>query len=672
MSEGKHLVTRTTSRGCVGPVVAGIVVIAVITILSGSFTLSSAIHRERVRQEQIRTELERQRAEEKAIRAREWTEFTSDALDGLRTFGTILLWFSGGVCIIIFVWNSIKLTHARVTLDNQRRYWMTSNNRMIDTHTSETYDLETGEVYANETTLPKLMIHGQVERIKALGYTNQRWNASMGKTAIQAWQPKGIPTPELAEPNVPPLLDVAYEVLPTTVSDFLDLSELTGILAGTMRDGPGLLELDLTATSHFIIVGQTNQGKSWLTLLLLAQLNRAGVHLTVYDGRKNLADYRPMIKAGTIEGYTLDETNLEAMARSIVAFAEARQAQLEAVDSKDLDEYAYRTGQTMQRYCFLIEEAGALARRMQGSKESKAAFVSAMNALADAICWVRQVGIHIMLVSQVLDPEFFPKDVRMNANTISFLLPGSGYRSLDCSPIVGKLGKGEFIMTTVERDQNNNDIVFVTPWSEQDERHLVNKFQIQSGESHHAMIASRGGEEADFSTLSAPSTAPKVSYPPDNGLSEANNPSHNSDSTPVTGVNPPITDDNALNNPPETPSTNLAERTPEELYQAFEWDEVDWLRLSRMTAKDRQSMLKLHFPKLTGPPEEAWEIEYLCRAYNQLEGHKSDICFMLWGSKGGRGDNNRWEWLQDAIDDYLVIDDEEGEGDNEEVDGDEI
>lgn len=650
MGLAKHTVTRSTSGGCakwIGLAFALVVVCWFTFGFLGEKTSQVAEHiaLEDLKQKQLETGDIAHRLEQARVRRERMTIFMYDTLDA-GYVGLI------GFAAIAAMYLLLKQNGIRISNSNNQRFKATSNGMLIDVDTSETYDLQTGMVLASPTTMHKLGIYGSTERIHALTGNGQKLNAAAAKLAAGYYDRTDKQYRVEQEPEQEPLqldgpLENEYQL--TQVSEWVKEASSDAVILGYGRDGYGMLDMNPSEQYHLIIAGASNYGKSWLTLLMLAQLNKIGNHIVVFDCRKGLVDYQQMVDRGQVEGYNITPDNMGQMFSAMSAFAEQRQDIIRDSGAKNWREYERITGKKMQRYVFLIEELGAFAVQMSKSKRTKTVYKESLATVADLICWCRMCNISLVVTTQVVRGEFFRPEVKGNSLSISFRLTGSEYASIGTTQALRSLAVGQFICTSTPRTQAGDDFVWSVPHSEEAEQNIAGQFKEQRGRSFMADIELFDNGEGEYGVME-PKYPQKVSYEP---ITQENNPDlgYVTQRNPaITQHNPVITQHNSVDNSVITQLENA--------FEGFDWDSVDWVSINNMKSRDRYEYLRDTFPKLPdGDFSEQWHVDYLCFAYNVLEAKKSDICYLLFGSKG-----NRMEWLNDAIDDYLSF--EDGEDDD--------
>ncbi|MEM7133679.1 MAG: hypothetical protein AAF702_45715 [Chloroflexota bacterium] len=586
----RHATNRITTRAFVVPVVAGVVVFLIASMLFRDISIDREMKRELLERERIQTELERKRAEERAERA----ELVTEAIDALLT---VLFYVVVLAVVVALLWNGNLLLRARVRTANMERYKVAGNGRyLLDVFTSETFDLQSGQVYANQTTAAKLMIHAQAERIHALNDGTQ-WTSGKAKTALGAYRQHDLPQYEVkhVEREMVLLPDNAEIELASGTRDLMNYSDRYAWVLGQSQTTGELSEFTIKDDCNLLICGAKGQGKTQLALMLMAYARVNGFHTIVADGKGGL-DFRKYHDVGLIEWFPIDENNMWDFVVQLEQEFKNREALLSNARCAELDAYNRQSDQPIDRLLIIIEEFGGTVEGIRAidSKLAK----SIVGILGSILKRARATGIHVVMLDQTITGDVYNNSIKANLKYVAYKLPGHQYKVLDVPKDVKLLNRGEFVDYEASEEQK-----FLTFYTESDcdlmglpKQGAKNVFSLVTGSQIYTE-KSRYSSEKDSITVTS------------NEHNRYDNESHNE---PITSYN-----------------------------------DVDWSLYSRLSGKSRNQVLIDELPKLTGPAETPAETQYVLAAHSNLPSREA-VYFAVWGGKNG----DRRQWLDDVIENY--------------------
>lgn len=590
-----HVVNRATSRGFMVPIVAGAVVILIAMMLINA--IAPNINRELMERERIQTQLERKRAGQKAIRSAKVTEVATALLD-LGYWAVLAL--GGGFAL----WNGAMLAERRIQTANTERYKVAGNGRyLIDTNTSETFDMQSGAVLMNESTLPKLAVHAQLERVDRLN-DGSRWTSGKAKVALGAYQQYGLTEGASRRTDEPLQIEVipdGYEIeLASGTQDLMSYSDRYTWVLGQSQATGELSEFTVKDDCNLLVCGAKGQGKTQLALMLMAYARTNNFHTVVADGKGGL-DFRKYNDAGLIEWFPIDETNMWNFVVQLEQEFKRREALLSDARCDELDTYVNQTGESLDRILVIIEEFGGTIEsiRAMDSKLAK----SIVGTLGSILKRARATGIHVALLDQTITGDVYNNSIKANLKYVTYKLPGQQYRVLDVPKDVKLLNRGEFIDYEASEEQK-----FLTFYTEAEA---------------DLMKLPKQGADSVFDLVTGSKVCPQKS-----GYSTETGYGNQFDNQSTGYDNQPITTHNQPDNQPIT--TYLG---------------IDWAKYSRLSGKTRNQVLIDELPKLNGPAETPEEEQYALDAYVNLPS-KNATYFAVWGGKN----DDRMQWLQDVID----------------------
>ena len=582
------------------PLMAGVVAIFAIWLLVGSISFNRQIQNELLKREQATTALHVAQTEQKIIRSEQVTEFIGWLLN-------LLFWMALAALVGGLLWNALFLQRSRVSTANGERWKVAGNGRyLIDTFTSETLDLTSGQIYMNDSTVAKLSTYAQVQRIEALS-DGTRWTTGKAKAALGSYRQLGPETTAQGPQNAPQLTvghDVDYAidydvVLAQNCLDLMQLSERYRWVMGQSESTGELSEFNVLQDCNLLICGARGQGKTQAALLLMAYGISNGFHVLVGDGKGGL-DFRKYADRNLIEWTAIDVENMFQFIASIQSEYERRLALMSDARAQELDAYNAQSDQPIDRVLVIIEEFGGTLEAIRAVDVGLAkSIIAATGALLKR---ARATGIHFVLLDQTITEGVYNNSIKGNVKYITYKLPGQQYRVLDVDKNVKLLGQGEFM--DYETNETGKFKAFLT------EKHITPD-SIKAQRSTNPLLT--GSKYAPLGGV--------TSYAPPSGGYD--NQFDTTQHHPITSSAPPY------NHPSTTPAPPYNQLGP-----------VDWTEAARMD-KDQ---LRDALPKLAGEPIHQDEIDYVLAAYENLDS-RNKVYAAVWGSKN----NQRQQWLESVI-----------------------
>lgn len=603
-----------------------ILVLSIASVAAVYFTVDNSFYaRERrsaIRErEAIATALEKKRAEEKAIRAEQRTEFQASVLSGLTALGSLVFVGVIGGIVVFFASAGVRVQARRIANSNVERYKILDNPRlMLDMQTGETIDRHTGCIIPNQTTDQKLLIFGQTSRIEALGNTGQRFSAAMGKTAIQGWQPKQLQNPQVSTVDPLQLPEPTYNgYMATNTVDLMEMAtDNEWVLAQSPQTGQ-LSTFKLKDDVNLLISGARGQGKTELAKMLMAYARMNRLHTVIADGKGGV-DFQRYGSRGIVEWFDMNEETLYPFLVALEQEYQRRTHLLTDAEAEEIDEYVAKTRQPLKRIFVIIEEYIGALKLIKVTDPQKAR--SCVAILGTILSRARATGIHVCVLSQTLDSGVFDNSIKANLKYLTYKLPGHQYKVLDVPKSVKSLP--QYTFCDYETDET---ALFKAQYVSND----LDLLQLprQNEAMFLPLLSGANTGVLHKETQNRPNMPQIAQTPPQTPVFYAENTAieyQNTSETPVAPVETPLNTD-----------ANTSETPP-----------IDWQYYASLSGDERTNALRHDLPKI-GEPIEVDEVQYVIDAIGNLPSDNA-VYEAVWGSKNP----TRKIWLDEIKQEYFT------------------
>lgn len=220
--------------------------------------------------------------------------------------------------------------------------------------------------------------------------------------------------------------------------------------------------IDLTATPHFLIGGETGCGKSILLKCLLRQAHMKKARLFIADKKRGL-DYPRNWR--TLCRMAFDDDSILEMLTDLVQEMERRLDILDAAGCPNMDTYNSQTGSNLPRIIFACDEVAELLDKTGRTKEHKEKIDKISACLETLARESRACNISLILATQRPDAQTIPPQVKSNlggriGGKCSQVLSQIILDSTDAATMIPKDSRGRFLY---------GDILFQAYWMNEED-----------------------------------------------------------------------------------------------------------------------------------------------------------------------------------------------------------